>query len=81
MPPRVESIRPLGSPETTGSSVTVMPSPTNRMKFDHITSDTTRAPFPACANRRSNSLSSSIVNATSICESGVDNGEPTGIAR
>ena len=74
MPPNVESIRDFGSPAAPGSSPTVIPSPTNRRKFDHITSETTRARPPACANRCSNSLSSSIVYAISACESRVDSG-------
>jgi len=76
IPPSVESIRAFGSPATIGSSPTVIPSPTKRMKFDHITSDATRAPPPACANRPSNSLSNSIVNATSARERRVESGTP-----
>ena len=58
----------------------MMPSPTNRRKFDHMTSDAARAPPPASANRRSNSLSNSIVNATRVCERGVDSGARAFIA-
>ena len=75
MPPSVESSRAFGSPAAFGSSPTVMPSPTKRRKFDHITSEIpNRRPRPVSANRRSNSLSSSIVNATSRWDSGVDRG-------
>ena len=36
-PPSVESVRDFGIPVASGSSPTVMPSPTKRRKFDHIT--------------------------------------------
>ena len=39
-----------------------------------MTTDTTRARSPVSAKRRSNSLSSSIVNASNACESSVDSG-------
>ena len=61
-------------------------SPTNRMQFDHITSDTSQGTWrePAvepwfvvrCGICRSNSLSNSMVNATSTWESRVDKGRP-----
>jgi len=54
------------------------------MKFDHITNDTSQGPRPAwpacletvvtCCICRSNSLSSSIVNATNTWDSRVDKG-------
>ena len=51
------------------------PSPTKRRKFDHITNEIPkRRPMPVSANRRSNSLSSSIVYAINACDSGVESG-------
>ena len=43
MPPTVESTRAFGSPAASGSAPTSIPSPTKRRKFDHITTDATRA--------------------------------------
>ena len=75
IPPSVESVRDFGIPAASGSSPTVMCRPTNRMKFDHITIEMgSRRPTSASASRWSNSLSYSIVNATSSWDSGVESG-------
>jgi len=63
------------------------------MKFDHITSDTNQGPWRGpgrgpvepwlvvrCGIYRSNSLSNSIVNATSTWESRIDKGRPADAA-
>ena len=39
MPPTVESTRAFGSPAASGRAPTLIPSPTKRRKFDHITTD------------------------------------------
>jgi hypothetical protein len=75
MPPSVESVRAFGIPAASGNSPTVMPSPTKRMKFDHMTSEMgSRRPTSASTSRWSNSLSYSIVKAISSWESGVESG-------
>jgi hypothetical protein len=80
MPARHVWIHPLvaGVPVTparVGISPTLTPSsPTNRIRFDHMTSDTPNACRPELVNRRSNSLSSSIVNAINVCDNSVGSG-------
>jgi hypothetical protein len=67
------------------SSPTVIPSGvTNRMQVDHIAIDTSHGTLPGpcvlpwsvvrCGICRSNSLSNSMMNATSTCERSADNG-------
>jgi len=65
-PPATGCAEPFVTLASAARSRTVTPpSSTNRMKFDHITRDTRkRGRLPAAIMRCSNSLSSSIVNAT-----------------